>query len=42
MFKLINVIVFVQICTRFELDACNMFQNSRVRGNKILGKMRNA
>ena len=33
MFKLINVVVFLQIITQFEFDACNMFQKSWDRGN---------
>ena len=32
MFKLINLIVFVQRYFHFELDVCNMFQKSWDRG----------
>ena len=42
MFKLINCVVFFQIFTHFEFDACNTFQKSWDRGNKRLGKLRNA
>ena len=35
-------VVFLQIFTHFEFDACNMFQKSCNRGNKRLGKLMNA
>ena len=40
MFKLINFIVFLEIFTHFEFDACNAYQKSWDSGNKKLGKLR--
>ena len=42
MFKLINFILSLEIFTHFDFDGCNTFQKSWDRGNKGLGKLKDA